>query len=349
MKVFCKLAPALCALLVLQSAQAREQVALEELGELELHFVVATAVARVPGASVWAQVSHRAGEAFRVYAPQRIQQAHYLVEAGQRVAEGQPVVELSGPEIHHWQLEFESVEARYRLAQDRYRRNESLYARQSIPESRWLEIVSQWHALRLEFEHMSHFAELLAPPGDSVHESLTLLAPFDALVDYVQSGAAPLQDELIAAFVPRDALRLRARVPAARRDSLEALDARGCEVPVATVSEQVDGFLVDAWSTAPDASCGFLPGQTLEVTPLYRAGGQGQRVLRVPGSALLAWEQQNYLLQRRGEVLVLQPVTPLTREGADYLVRAPSSLAGAEVLADSVSAVQGILLGLGVE
>lgn len=53
------------------------------------------------------------------------------------------------------------------------------------------------------------------------------------------------------------------------------------------------------------------------------------------------------MLVRRGDALESVPVSLLMPDGEDYAISAASELAGSEVLVTSVSAVQGILLGLG--
>lgn len=338
----------LCILLWPDAPRARD-IPLDDLGALSLEYAVATPVAELPGAAVWAEVTHRPGAALGIHAPRRIQQVNFLVESGQWVEKGQPVAELSGPEIHHWQLEYEALKARYRLADERYRRNQPLRENRSISEDQWYEVLTRWQELRLEFEHMQHFAELVKPRGGSPHDSLTLNAPFDAWAIYPLSGEAPAEDELIASFLPAGQLRLRARVAIADRENLAALSVPGCRVSISSVSERVSGFLVDAWSEALGSDCGLLLGQTVSARPLYRGGSPGTQLLRVPPGALLDWQQQHYLLQRQGTVLRLQPVNLLSRDEQGYLVRGAASLNGSEILVTSVSAVQGLLLGLGGE
>jgi hypothetical protein len=322
-------------------------IAIDELGSLEIVFEEALPVDRVPGSATWAEVGHRRGAAFGVHAPRRIGQADYLVTPGQRVVAGQPIVRLSGPEIEHWQLEFESIRSRFLQADDRYRRNQPLFESKALAESIWIEISDQWHALRLEYEHMSHFAEQLDDANSE--DGLLLIAPFDAFAIYEISDSAPAQDEMIASFIPLQALRLRTRASAADRSRLVAIRAGACELAIDEIGEQPSGFLIDVWSEALEGRCDLLPGQTLSVVPLYRASSNGQTVVRVPDSALLNWEHGHFLLVREGGRLYPESIEVLGADGSDLLVLGPASLAGKEVLARSVSAVQGILMGLGGE
>ncbi|MEE4329361.1 MAG: hypothetical protein V2J10_00735 [Wenzhouxiangella sp.] len=322
-------------------------ITIDELGALEIVFEEASRVDRVPGSATWAEVSHRRGAAFRVHAPRRIGQADYLVAPGQRVVAGQPIARLSGPEVEHWQLELESIRSRFLQADDRYRRNQPLFESNALAESIWTEISDQWHALRLEYKHMSHFAELLDDANSE--DGLLLIAPFDAFATYQITDSALARDETIASFIPIEALRIRTRTPAADRSRLVAIRAGACELAIDEISEQASGFLIDVWSEALAGRCDLLPGQTLSIVPLYRAGSDGQTVVRVPESALLNWDHRLFLLVREDNRLYPEPIEVLGADGSDLLVLGPASLVGREVLARSVSAIQGILIGLGGE
>ena len=336
---------ALSAVPIVQAQTDDRSIAIDRLGALDLAYAEVMLVDHVPGAAALAEVAHRPGAAFRVHAPRRIQQADFLVEPGQRVETGQAIVRLSGPEIEHWRLEYESVRSRFREADERYRRNQPLFESNALAESRWTEISDRWHELRLANEHMSHFAELL--DGLEGSDGLLLTAPFDALVTYPATNAAPDEDELIAAFIPLDALRLHLRIPVPDRARLERVRVGSCELVVDEVGDQATGFLVDAWSEPLAGRCDLLPGQTLSAVPLYDSGSDDRSVARVPGTALLSWDQQQFVVIRDADRLRLAPIEVLTSEASDYLVRGPASLIGREVLIRSVSAVQGMLMGLG--
>jgi len=330
-----------------QTQTEDRSIAIDELGSLEIAFEKASTVDRVPGPATWAEVSHRRGAAFSIPAPRRIGQADYLIVPGQRVVDGQPIVRLSGPEIEHWQLEFESIRSRFLQADDRYRRNQPLFESNALAESVWTEISDQWHALRLEYEHMSHFAEQIDEANSE--DGLLLIAPFDAFAVYETTASTLAQDEMIASFIPIEALRLRTRTSAVNRSRLLAIRAGACELAIEEIGERATGFLIDVWSEALEGRCDLLPGQTLSIVPLYRASSDGQTAVRVPASALLNWDHSHFLLVRRDDRLYPEAVEVLGADGSTLLVLGPASLAGKEILARSVSAVQGILMGLGGE
>ena len=92
-------------------------------------------------------------------------------------------------------------------------------------------------------------------------------------------------------------------------------------------------------------SCRLMLGQQVLATPMVRVDD----AYRVPRSAVFRLERENYVLVRDGESLLAVAVTPLAAEAGDYVLQAADVLRNAEVLVSSVSAVQGILLGLGGE
>jgi membrane fusion protein, heavy metal efflux system len=349
MKLGKRLAALLCGCCLCPGLGAAPSVPLAALGDLQLAFAPLQEVTEVPGPPVWAEVGHRPGASFTLYAPRRVQQLEYLVENGQAVAANAPIAVMRGPEIHHWQVEFELLGEQYTLARERYQRNLPLYQSKSLAEDRWLEILGRWQDLQLEYEHMRHFSELLSAAPDGEEDSLLLHAPVAGYISYGERGAAPMEGEAIASFLARDALRVRALVPAAGRQQLTGLSVMGERLGVHSAGSRVEGFMVEVWSAPLSPDSPRLPGESVSAIPLYRPDPGAGRIYRVPAAALLEYAQGSYLLLRDGDRLQLQAVEPLTAVDGDYLLQADAELAGGEVLVTSVSAVQGILLGLGGE
>jgi hypothetical protein len=330
------------------AAESARRIPLAELGDLSLAFATLEAQEEVPGPAVWGEVSHRPGAGVTLYAPRRLGQLEYLVDNGQAVAAGEPVAVMRGPEIHHWQLSFTLLGERYRLARQRYERNLPLYRNKTLPEGQWQDILVRWQELELEYEHMQHFGELVESGPEGEADSLLLKAPVAGLVTYPDRDRPPAEGEVIASCLPREALRLKALVPVAGRERLLAFAVAGERFPISARSARVLGYMVEVWSAPLPVDSTLLLGESVSVTPLYRPGAAAPaRVFRVPASALLAWGEGSHLLVRDGDHLRLQAVTPLGSMAGDILVQADATLAGARVLVTSVSAVQGVLLGLG--
>ena len=314
-----------------------------ELGQLQLEYTAAVASNRYPGRPLAALTSYRPGESVSVISYPRVQQLRYLLPAGTEVRPGQALAVLSGPEVTHFLTEFELTGRRLALAESRYRANEDLYRRKAIDETRWMAISEAYYALKLEHEHLHHFHQLLRP-GSSESDGVTLLSPAGGTLWYApQEGGLPAGGELLR-IIPVDAMRLKVAVPVASRSGLVALSKDQCELEISSTDTVVDAFRVTAWSEPLTDDCPFLAGQRLMVTPLYRGDS-----VRIPAQALMQFQGSSAVLVHQQGQLVPTPVEVLGSTADAYFVRSDTPLADRELLSSSVSAVQGILLGLGGE
>ena len=330
-------------LLAAVSPTAAQTLELAALGSLELVFERAVPVQAYPGEAVAGEVTFRNGEDFKVPSPGRVQQIAYLVEPGAAVGQGQPFAVLRGPEMHHFEISYESSKALAEGAERRFKNNKALYQRQAISESRWLEISEQYYALMLEYEHMRHFFELVAEDNDP--DALTLKAPLTGFIIYDAVTTAIAEGDTIAAFVPPDAVRVRVTLPNAISADVAALRIGECRLDIERVSAMTDGFFVKAWTLPPPASCELKLGQQVLALPMI----QSASTYRLPRSAVFQLARENKVLVRRGDALTAVAVELLGTQGDNYLLRMPGSFEGADVLVSSVSAAQGIMLGLGGE
>ncbi|MFN2328322.1 MAG: hypothetical protein ABR612_05350 [Chromatocurvus sp.] len=316
-------------------------VAVGDLGDLELAFSAVRSLDEVPGPAVPARVGHRGGAMYRIELPRDTRRANYLVGNGEEVRVGQPFVTLDGPEIHHLLLEYSTLETRYEAAKERYEQSREPYRQQALREEQWVAIVDRYLELQLEFEHMRHFQELVQEPTDD-SEAITLVAPIDGLIRYQDTPERLVAGTEIAGFLSADALQLRARVPVTSARDLVALALADCRLSVDAVDRVADGFFLTAWSEPVPQDCNVPLNVTVSAQPLYR-----QSAYAVPRSAVFTRDGKSQVLVRRSDTLVAIDVSLLTPVGNDYAVSAESDLADASVLVTSVSAVQGILLGLG--
>jgi hypothetical protein len=326
----------------LTPALGQDELPLEALGDLELAWAPITPLERVPGPSLRATVGTDPGAAFRLLLPATVQRADFLVGPGAEVAPGDPLVILEGPEIHHWLLEFEALEQRFATARRRYEGNLPLYREGALSQDRWAEIQERYFALRLEHEHMRHFHEWLLDSPAGREEALLLGAPVAGLVIYDSGDPTLGAGQMLLEILPADGLRLRVEAPRDRAATLEALSFGDCEVPVDRVETAARNFYRAAWSAPLVGDCRLAPGTILGVRPHYRA-----KAMLVPREALFQWRREPHVLLRRGERLVAQQVALLADMPEGYAVVAETALEDAEVLVRSVSAAQGILLGLG--
>jgi hypothetical protein len=320
-----------------------QEVDLAALGEIELVYEQPDLLQFYPAQQVSAEVGFRHGEAFAVLAPRRIQQVQYLVLPGGPVQAGQAFAVLRGPEIHHFLSEFEVSRKLLEAAEKRFNSNKILYERKSINEGLWLEITEQYYAARLEYQHMRHFNDLVVATDEKA-DTITLAAPVSGLVDYAPDYSGIRTGESIALFLPEDIVRLRVELPVQLRSDVAFLQMPACKLDLDSVSARVNGFFVAAWTEPLRPGCNLMLGQHLLVTPYIRA-----EVYQLASSAVFQWQNSTYILMRNGSALVAAEVEVLGAVGADSLVRSGTALQDRDILVSSVSAVQGILLGLGGE
>ncbi len=323
-------------------AASAQSINVNELGALALTFTAVKAVDTYQGRPMAATVSYRPGEALSLVAPVRVRQISYLHAPGTPVDKNEEIALLNGPEIHHFITAFQVLETRLSNAERRFNSNKKLYDSKAIDESRWVEISEAYYALQLEYEHMHHFRTLLEPGGEK--DGLWLKSPAIGLLDYRQSQPGVEAGQPLAQLIPPQALRLRVAAPLTQRTALVALAFGECQLPVDSVGAMAKDYFVETWSAPLTDACKRLPGERLMVTPLLSAAGY-----RVPRDAVMQWQGETALLIRNGELLEPVIVTLLATAGTDYIVSCDADLAGRSVLSSSVSAVQGVLMGLGGE
>jgi hypothetical protein len=321
-----------------------QTVALDVLGAYDLNFESARSVATYPAEPVAATVTFRKGEAFSVPSPGRVQQIEYLVEPGASVQEGQPFAVIRGPAMHHFEMSYQSSRVLLAGAKRRFDSNKELYERKAISAGKWLEISEKYYALQLEYEHLRHFYELVVE-GDDDPDALTLKAPLTGVIDYSSAYGGVEEGENIALFIPRGTIRMEARLPNRVQGEVVALATADCELPIERVSAMTDGFFVQAWTVSLMSSCNLMLGQQILAIPLLG----GSDIYSVPTTAVFQLERQTRVLMRQGNNLVSVEVQLLGANGDNYLLRSDTDLQQREVLVSSVSAVQGVLLGLGGE
>jgi hypothetical protein len=190
---------------------------------------------------------------------------------------------------------------------------------------------------------MRHFHDLVIEERKQ-EDAILLGAPIAGITDYAYSAGGLRSGDTIASFIPRDAIRLVASIPHRQSADLAFLEAAGCRLAVSRVSGITTGFFVEAWSEPVTDKCALIPGQRLAATPLYRTSA-----FRLPRTAVLQREAGSHVFLREGDVLRAVPVELLAADEADYIVTSTTPLGGREALVTSVSAVQGVLLGLGDE
>lgn len=329
-----------CAIAELSLAQT---IPLDQLSKLDTRFQTISSADSLQGQQVTASVNYQRGDAYTLLAPRVIQQLDFLVANGAAVKKQKAIALLAGPELHHFLLEYRTNRDLMRDAKRRFDSNKKLYQKNAISAKQWKEISEAYYASYLEHEHMQHFYQLVLKEDEQL-DQITIAAPIDGRIKYSTTQDYVAEAQPIAAFVPSNAIRLKASIPLQYQNTLTKLSVGTCQLDVDELSALADGFFIEAWSEPLHESCRFLLGQTLLATPILNVTGY-----RVPKAAVFRWSQRDAVFIRRGDELTLSYVKLVGEDNGDYIVTSEQTLLDLQVLSSSVSAVQGILLGLGSE
>lgn len=327
---------------ILSTAASAKSLLLSELGNLELRFSAVQAKQQLPANPLPAEVSVPAGNTLVLSVPETIQQRHWLVANGSRVAAGQPLVLLQGAGAHHLQLQFAAAKEAFALAQQRYQHNQPLHNNGTIGAAVWQQISAQYFSAKLHLEHLDHFFELLTPVP--AQQALQLAAPQAGIISY-SANPAPLQaGDMLLGLTPLTDVRLKVQLPLAIAAHAQALATSNCQLTIASKANIAHAGFITAWSEPVSAHCQLALGQQLQVTPLLQ-----QNVLAVPKQSVFSWGTGSRVLRHQGAELQPTDVTIVGVAGDNYLLQPNAALTHSEVLSQSVAAAKGVLLGLGGE
>ncbi len=328
---------------VLADSTLAQTIPLDQLLRLDARFQSISSVSNQRGEQLNATVSYQAGDAYTLLAPRTVQQLDLLIANGTAVRSKQAFATLRGPELHHFLLEFRVNVERMRDAKRRFDRNKVLYEKNAISAQQWKEISADYYEIYLEHEHMQHFYYLVLDE-DEERDQITIAAPIDGRISFSTASQYIEQGEPIASFIPEAAIRLHVLVPLHYQESLHKLSVGDCELAIDERSSLAEGFFIQAWTEPLTEQCPYMLGQTLLVTPKLEANAY-----KIPKSAVFRWSQRNAVFVLADDQLTLAYIKLIGEEEGDYIATAERPLHDQQVLSSSISAVQGILLGLGGE
>lgn len=330
---------AVSAVSAVSAASEGTTIAKEQLRSLDTRYAQPEAAAVRPGERVLLEARALDGDRFIVRLPFRPNRLAPLVAAGSAVAAGQAVAEVSGPELDAWLIHARGVEARYATAKKRYRDNLTLFEQQSLPASTWADIANAYFALNAQMHQVEHTRELLSVVSQGQAQ---LIAPRGGRIEFARAGFSD-DGEIDVAFITDErALRLSGFVSQNERRPPVQIAVGDCVMAVGVAEASAQRLLRRIWSV-PIPDC-------LEVSP----GVQLEGVLRypfegfvVPRTAVGSVNGQPGVFMERDSNLVFVPVLILSSDAKSFYISSDTDITGQRVLIESVSAVQGLLLGLG--
>lgn len=330
--------------LVAALASAQDSLSIDDLGGLALEFEPAAAAAERPGTALLLEVRPYPGDAFELRLPFQPNRIQPLVPQGAAVAAGTAIARVRGPEVGLWLAQARATQRRFAEVRKRYEANRPLYEQGALSSATWSEISAQYLDLEETVRHIDHALEVLQPSGLD-EGSAALSVPVAGRVEFTRDAPGGMTGEQrIATIVSDDALRLVGRVAIDEVDEALALVTDGCRVAVAHVEQQAQRLYRQIWSdhlgACPDLARGALRSGYL----VHAFDGQ-----RVPRAAVFRLEGQAGVVVRQANRLRFVAVTIASEDRDVFYLRGEGLSTGAPVLVRSVSAVQGLLLGIGID
>lgn len=343
MKGFVKSIFIATSLLVITSTSA-EQFSLDvkDLNNLALQTKWVEQINEYAGRPTLGEVSELPGQAYTVRSPLTAQQVRFLHPVGTKLNIGVDFVELSGPEVHHYYSQYQVKKSLFELTQQQYEKNRKLFAQSAISQQAWLDITHAYFAAKLEYDEVQHFFELVARFNDET-ETLTLKTPIKGVVQYTRFESLT-EGSVIAKVTPLESIRLSFNITNKEAKNLAYLSASNsqCKLNISSIELVTAGLSSKVWSDPLNTECPYNLGQNLSVTPFFK-----QHAYLVPKQSVFSMNGAQFVFVKSGNQLTAVKVTLVSSAAENYTVTSQESLINSHLLISSVSAAQGILLGLG--
>ena len=330
----------ICLNTIVAHAQADKQIQLATLGKLQLNFSTVQQVNGYHERPVKAVVGYKPGEAFQLTAPFAAQSLQLLVANGALVKKGTPLLLLSGSEVHHFLEMLAAQKALYDMSALRYNKNKKLFKQKNISSDKWASIAKNYYQSKIDYGHLRHFNEFIhSIPSE---DSIIIKSPLDGVFALTEPLHSAAEETNLGQILPSTSLRLKVQVSTDTASQVEALILSKCTLNIEQSNQISTGYFITLWSETIKQECDLLLGQTIQATPQLSI-----HAYKVPKSSVFTWHRSSYILIKTQQHLTPISITIIASNNSDYFIHAEDDLASSEVLRSSVSAVHGILLGMG--
>jgi hypothetical protein len=321
-------------------AHASNSVPVDSLGKLSLNYAQIETISTVQKATSTGMVKALPSSPLRIMSPMSPQKVDYLVAHGERVNKQQRIAILSGSEVHHFRDNLAAKTALLQLSKSRFDKNRKLASDNAISQDKWLTIAQQYYDAQLAWGHLDHFAEMFEPHEDD--DMGYLLAPAEGVFMLPEQAPTDTETQLGAVVSPND-VRLTTLVNSADSDMVKAINTDTCNVDVEKVEKIHHRFFVRAWSATLPKDCDLELGTQLNAKIRLSVSA-----FTVSADSVFYLHGQASIFVRRDNALEALPIRLIGNADNENAVFTAVGLTKSdEVLTSSISAVQGILLGLG--
>jgi hypothetical protein len=311
-----------------------------QLGQLSINVAPVESVTTYTGAALSAEVTVLSGGGYTMNAPMSVQRVIYLKPRGESVKAGETVVKLIGSEVEHYYDAYQLKTDLFKQTSELYENNRKLYKQKAISEQQWLIISEQYMTQKLALGEYMHFFDYVSK-FDHDEQSLSLKTPIDGVLTYNDFARLNMDQEIVR-IIPSQAIRVKLNLPASHAQMPSALALPSCSLNVDYAEGLAHSFYKTLWSEPLKSACALTLGNRVAVNPKYALSAY-----RVPQTAVFNLHGDYYVMAKQGDGFVSVAISIVSSEENDFIVTANKSLSGEVVASTSVSALQGILMGLG--
>lgn len=333
---------AMFAAMLAPNAYATDTVSIQSLGQLSQKYIQTSVTDTYQAQPISAMAMTKPGAEYRIISPFAPYSIKYLLPNGTLIQEGTEFVQLSGSEIHHFLETLRTQKELFEIAKKRYETNRKLYDRKSISGDKWFTIVKQYDETKMQYGHLKHFEELIHTVLSE--DSITVKTPVKGILIYSEETESSGEETELARVIEENLLRLKMNMSASLTQNIASVTTDECNLNIDNVESVAAGMNVTVWSEPISESCNIIPGQTVSVTPRY----SGNSYI-IPKSAVYIHERNSFIFIKNNKDLVSLQVRILSSDILNYRVESEVDISNKDILIESVSAVHGILQGLGGE
>jgi cobalt-zinc-cadmium efflux system membrane fusion protein len=358
-----------CALLFSASAPAADNsiaIASEHLKNLGIALGKPEPVTRIPLLTAPARVAVPPSADYLVSASQSGLITRLHASIGETVEKGQMLAELNSPDLLTLQREYLKADSALQLGALVYRRDKKLFDEGVIPERRWQETESQYHAFASEASEHRQLLEIAGMTDAEINRlkssrrlssRLKVLSPITGTVMERLAVAGSRVDQLAPLYRIADLseLWLEINIPQERAAEVKIGDLVQLEnaelqdgstlAKIGLLGQNVspENQTVLARAVIKGREASIRPGQRINIRIIRTAENPSYRV---PDTAIAQHEGQAYLFIRSAGGFNVTPVTVTGKEGEASIVE--GNLAGTEEIAvKGAVALKANWLGLG--
>ena len=133
-------------------------------------------------------------------------------------------------------------------------------------------------------------------------------------------------------------------IPIKFKNTIKRVKNDSCSLQIESVSDIAEQSFVTAWTETVKADCKLSLGERLTITPSY-----SQQTWVVPRTSIVNWEESNQIFVKDNQHLNMVEVEIHGEKNGEYFISTKYPLQDKQILTTSVSAVKGVLQGLGGE